>query len=238
VGGERLGLLLALEGASSFGRDPWLIDPLAALGVRMASLTWNELNAFAGGCDHDEGLTVLGEHLVDRLIEHGIIVDLAHASAQTVDDVLARTGDAAVVVSHAACRALYDHPRNLSDAQLAAVAYHGGVVGLMPHPYVVGLEQPTIERFLDHVDHAVATIGFEHVGLGGDFLPQIVRALGMQEKRLDGMRADAALEGLTGPEDYAVLVAALEARGYDPADRAALLGGNLLRLLRRGLPAA
>jgi membrane dipeptidase len=236
VGGGRIGLLLALEGASSLGTDAWLIDIVARLGLRMASLTWNDRNAFAGGCGHDEGLTELGRRLVDRMVELGVVVDLAHASPRTVDDVLDRVSDTAVLVSHAACRALRDHPRNLSDRQLAALAERRGVLGLMPHPLTVDPASPTLDRFLDHVDHAVATMGVAHVGLGGDFLRQIAHARGEEGVSPAGVPFDAALDGLEGPEDYPALVSALRERGYADEELAALMGGNLLRLLRDELP--
>jgi membrane dipeptidase len=229
-----IGLLLSLEGVSSFNEDGWLLDVLAALGVRMVSLTWNEQNAFAGGCDAKGGLSPLGQRLVDRLCELRIVVDLAHASPRTVDETLARVDGVPVVVSHAACRALHDHRRNLSDAHLRAVADTGGVLGLMPHPLVVGAD--TLDRFVDHVEHAAAVMGVDHVALGGDFLEQIARTLGIEDEVVDGVRAGAVIDGLTGPQDYPRLGAALRDRGWGDEDVAALLGANLVRVLRAVLP--
>ncbi len=236
LGDGRTGLLLALEGASALGENAWLIDVLADLGVRMASLTWNERNAFAAGCHHEDGLTPLGERLVERMVARGIVLDLAHASPRTFADVLSLAPPAGVVASHAACRAVHDHPRNLTDAQLEALAARGGVLGAMPHPIVVDPGRPTLERFLDHVDHAVAVMGVEHVALGGDFLRQIVRACGEAHLVYDGMPADSAIDELEGPQDYPRLAAALSTRGYGPEDVRAIMGGNLLRLLRGALP--
>lgn len=230
LGDGRIGLMLALEGASSLEGAPWLIDVLAQLGLRMASLTWNERNAFAGGCDHGEGLTPDGARLVDRMVELGIAIDLAHASPRTFADVLDRLDGATPLVSHAACRALYDHARNLDDSQLAALAARGGVLGLMLHPFVLGVDA-NLDTFLDHIDHAVAVMGTDHVGLGGDFLRQIARAFGEIEV-IDGMPLDAALDELEGPQDYPALVTALQARGYQGDDLAAILGGNVVRVLR------
>jgi membrane dipeptidase len=234
---HRIGLLLALEGAAALQQDPHLIEILAELGVRMASLTWNERNAFAAGCEEDGGLTPLGERLVDRILELGMAMDLAHASQRTFWDVLERDCADRVLVSHAACRAVYDHPRNLDDDQLAALARRGGVLGLMPHPFVVDPDRWTVDRFLAHVDHAVTVMGVEHVALGGDFLHQIMHALGLQDQLHDGMRMDAALDGLEGPQDYPALAEALQQRDWSDASARALFGGNLLRLLEGTLPA-
>lgn len=237
LGPERVGLLLSLEGVDCFGRDPWLIDVFADLGVRMASLTWNDANAFAGGCATSAGLSDLGARLVDRMVELDVLVDLAHASDRTFWDVLERTPDGHALVSHAASRAVYDHPRNLSDEQLRALAAKGGVVGLMPHPLVIDPDRPTVDRLIDHVEHVVSVAGIAHVALGGDFLQQIARTLRIPDPA-PNVSADATLEGLEGPADYPQLADALARRGYDQDAIAALFGGNLLRQLHAALPAA
>jgi membrane dipeptidase len=185
-------------------------------------------------------LSELGRKLVDLCVELGVVVDLAHASATTYRDVLERTGDAPVVVSHAACRAIYDHPRNLTDDALRALAERGGVLGVMLHPLAVDPSQPTLDRVVDHIDHAVDVMGIEHVGFGSDFTQQVVRALGWQPPPdsllTEGLRPDAAIEGLAGPADFPNLVEALRRRGYDDARLAAVAGGNFLRLFERALP--
>ena len=68
---------------------------------------------------------------------------------------LSVSGDAPVLVSHAACRACCETPRNLSDAQLEALAERGGVLGIMTLPFVIDSANPTLDRVVDHVDHAV-----------------------------------------------------------------------------------
>lgn len=241
--GERLGLLLALEGAEPIGYDLWMLDLLWELGLRMLGLSWNRRNQFADGAGEPDGggLSTLGGELVARCAELGIVVDLSHASERTFWDVLEHAAEPTIVVSHAACRALHDHPRNLGDDQLAAVAERGGVLGLMLHPLALGAEA-TIEHAVDHVDHAVETMGAAHVGLGGDFTRQVVRALGYESSAdallPEGMPLDAALEGLAGPGDYPHLVGALRRRGYEGDRLAGILGRNFLRLFRSVLPEA
>ena len=232
--GDSLGLLLGIEGVSSFGEDIWPLDLLARLGVRVLAPTWNEQNAFAHGCDHEGGLTELGRRLTDRVPGLGMVIDLAHASPQTLTDVLERAPEGAVFVSHASCRAVHDHRRNLDDAQLTAVAEHGGVVCLMPHPLVVDPSHPTLDRFIDHVDHAVSVVGADRVGLGGDFLKQIARATELGHHSQDGVDIEATVEGLEGPRDYPRLLEALRAHGYSEADVDGIAGGNLLRFLAAG----
>jgi membrane dipeptidase len=243
---DGIGLMLALEGVEALEGDAAAIDHFWDLGVRMVGLTWNHANEFAGGISTPEqGLTERGRELVGRLAELGAILDLAHASGPTWDDAL-DAFDGAVVVSHAGCRAIRDHPRNLSDAQLARLAECGGVLGVMALALVVDPDRPTLERYVDHVDHAVRVMGIQHVGLGPDFIDQVAQAELEAGRTFKGMMADAqtagagrfGVAGFTGPEHYPALVDALRARAYDGERLGALLAENFLRVLRRALPAA
>jgi membrane dipeptidase len=230
LGGDgRVALLLSIEGVEPWETDDDLADDFWDLGVRMASLTWNFRNVFADGVAEpvSGGLSTRGVRLVERLAERGMILDVAHASEQTFRDVLEVSAESPVLVSHAACRAVHDSTRNLSDGQMEQLAARGGVLGMMALPFVVDPENPSIERFVDHFDHAVAVMGIEHVVLGGDFFAQIARAEGSEEH---------ALDGLAGPEDYPALVDVLRRRGYDGARLEAILGGNLVRFLQASLP--
>ena len=240
--GERIGLMLSLEGVEPFGYELWPAETFWELGVRMASLTWNRRNPYADGAAEDGGLSRLGRALVDRFAELGVIIDLAHASPALFADVLERSGDASVLVSHAACRTVNDHPRNVTDDQLRALAARGGLLGLMLHPLAIDHEQRTIARVIDHLEHAAATIGVDHVCLGGDFVARISRELPLQPSPADGLmphglEAGSSIEGLAGPEDYPALIAALAERGWSETDIDAVTHGNLFRFLRNALPA-
>jgi membrane dipeptidase len=235
----RIGLVLSLEGCEPLGADPSSIDVFWELGVRMVGLTWNRRNAFADGCSEPPGggLSGLGRELVDRLAELGMAIDLAHASERTFEDVLERSGDAPVLVSHAGCRAIHDIPRNLSDDQLRAVASRDGVLGVMLIPFSVG-DPATLDRVVDHVDHAAHVMGDGGVALGGDFTHQLNRALagGRPDPLLPPGLLGETVEGLSGPQEYGALVDALRGRGWDGERLDGLLRGNLLRVLRRALP--
>jgi membrane dipeptidase len=226
----RIGMLLAVEGAEPWETDDDLVDDFWELGVRMAGLTWNFRNVFADGVAEPAqgGLSARGVRLVERLCERGVILDLSHASEQTFRDVLEISGMHPVLVSHASCRSVFDHPRNVSDAQMEAIAGRGGVLGMMPLPFVVDPDDPSIEHFVDHIDHAVSVMGSQHVSLGGDFFEQIAKA--------EGVTDFVPLEGLAGPEDYPALVEVMRRRGYDGASLDAILGGNLVRFLQQSLP--
>jgi membrane dipeptidase len=222
-----LRLVLSMEGAEPLEGDPDAFEDWYERGVRTASLTWNHANEFAGGIETPTlGLTDRGRALVRRFGELGVVLDLAHASEQTWRDVLEE--GTPFSVTHAGCRAVRDHPRNLADWQLEALAERGGVLGMMAISWAVDPDAPTLSRWLDHFDHAVGVMGIEHVGLGADFVDQ----LGPGEETKAGL----ALEGFAGPEHFPSLVTALRARGYDGERLEAIMSRNWLRILREALP--
>jgi len=237
--GERLGLMLALEGVEPFGYETWPADLFWELGLRMASLTWNRRNPYADGAAEGGGLSRLGRELLDRLGELGVVLDLAHASEALFAECLARY-PGRLCVTHAGCRAIHDHPRNLSDEQLRALADHDGVLGIMLHPLAIDPQVRTIERAIDHVEYAAEKIGAERVCLAGDWTKRLMEVMPVVDApdglAPPGLEPGSALEGLAGPEDYPELVEALETRGWSGERLDGLLSGNLLRLLREALP--
>jgi membrane dipeptidase len=236
----RISLVLSMEGVEGLDGDPANFERFWDAGVRMVGLTHNVPNAFAGGIDSPEqGLTPAGRLLVDELAGRGVVIDVAHASERTFVEILERAPAATVIVSHACCRALHDIPRNVSDEQLRAVAERDGFLGIMALALTVGPE-PTIERFVDHLEHAVDVMGEEHVGLGTDVIDQFTEAelahgiepnpILIQAREAGGGRL--GLRDFTGPEHFPALVEAIRERGYGEA----VLAGNLTRILERSLP--
>jgi len=198
--------MLSLEGVEPFGYELWPAETFWDLGVRMAGLTWNRRNPYSDGAAEDGGLSLLGRSLVDELVGLGVILDLAHASPAAFTEILGRAGGAPVICSHAACRAVNDHPRNLTDDQLRALADADGLLGLMLHPLAIGHEHRTIERVVDHLDHAAGVIGIDRVCLGGDFTTRLSEVLPPMPETPDGLmpagppgrRRDRGPEGARG----------------------------------------
>lgn len=214
VSADLPGFVLSFEGAEPLADDPALLDAFHALGVRMIALTWNGRNGFADGLTVGErpgAITHLGQDLLRRMQDLGIVLDLAHIAEVGFWHALELT-EGPVVISHANARALCGHPRNMTDDQLRAIAGRGGLVGACFVPKFLG-EQASIDDVVRHILHMVEVAGVDHVGLGGD---------------LDGV--SALPRGLGGVQDLPVLTAMLLERGLSEADIAKILGGNWLRV--------
>jgi membrane dipeptidase len=208
--------LLAIEGAHALDGDLANVARLDAAGFRMVGLAHFFDNGFAGSAHGVEkgGLTAAGRELVAELEGRRILVDVAHASAATIDDVLA-IATRPVLASHTGVRGVADHDRNLTDDQLRGIAATGGMVGIGFWPTASGGDDASwIAR---SIAHAVAIVGADHVGLGSDF--------------------DGAVATPFDISGMAVLTAALLAQGLDEAAIATVMGGSAVRLLREALPA-
>ena len=209
--------ILAIEHADCTDRSLNVLRALYEVGVRSIGLTHNVSSWAADGCleaREGVGLTGFGVRLVQEMNRLGMLVDLAHVSPGAFFSALEVT-TRPVIFSHGNARALCDHPRNLTDAQLRALQQNGGVIGLSFVPSFVDHERPTLERLLDHVDHVAEVAGVETVGLGSDF---------------DGggtLLADAT--------EVPRITEGLLKRGYAEADVRKILGENTMRVLRAAI---
>jgi microsomal dipeptidase-like Zn-dependent dipeptidase len=209
--------LLAIEGAHALGDDLSTLDAMVEAGFRMISPAHFFDTPFGGSAHGLEkgGLTPLGRDLLREMEARGLTMDVAHASAATIDGVLA-AATRPVIASHTGVRATADNGRNLSDDQLRGIAATGGLVGIgFWDTATGGRDAASIAR---SIVHAVGVIGPGHVGLGSDW---------------DGAVAvpfDAA--GLPALTD------ALLDAGLDDETIRAVMGENALRLFAEVLPAA
>jgi membrane dipeptidase len=219
---DRLAAILSIEGGEALGGDLGVLRIFHRLGVRSLGLTWNQRNELADGVGEQDaggGLTSFGRQVVREMNRLGMIVDLAHIAEKGFWDVL-DLSSRPVIVSHANCRALCDHPRNLNDRQMKALAEKGGCLGITFVPDFFGPD-PSVETVVDHIEYAVQMMGIDHVGLGSDF---------------DGV--DRPVAGLETALALPNLIDLLEKRGFAEEEVAKITGGNWLRLLRDELPRA
>ncbi len=216
----QVSVLLNIEGAEAIEGDLAALRNFYRLGVRMMGLVWNYRNEVADGAGDEAAsgrLTQFGRQVVMEMNRLGMLIDLAHITSPCFYDVL-ELSEQPVLFTHGNCRALWDHPRNLTDDQIKALAQKGGVFGISFVNTFMNRETATLSTVADHIDHVVQVLGnADHVAYGSDF---------------DGCTPPPGLENVVKLLD---LTAELLRRGYTEADMAKILGGNFLRVFEQVL---
>lgn len=239
TGQGKIAVVIALEGAEPAGQDLSALRVFHRAGLRMASLTHARRTLFADGNFENEtggGLSRAGRRAIKEMNRLGILVDVSHASDRAAWDILGTTA-APVVASHSNARALCDHPRNLTDDMIRAVADTDGVVGVVAVPNFISDAEPSIRGWVDHLDHMINLVGADHVGLGADFFEYGWRAgaaPGIAESDFGGPRAAFVrpeFEGMQSPADLPGLTAEMRRRGFEERDLHKIYRANFLRVM-------
>ncbi|MFF7681136.1 dipeptidase [Microbacterium sp. NPDC007973] len=223
-----------LEDVAPLGGDLGAVASLTALGVRTLGPVYNHANAAGGGCLDavDDGLTAWGRDLVAEMNVRGMVPDGSHVGARTTFDMCA-VSTRPVVFSHSNLRAVWDHPRNITDDQARAVADTGGVVGVTGVGIFLGPNTPTLEAMVRHIEYAVGVVGIAHVGVSTDFSfdwETFRDVLATSPELYDASYTAWGPVEWMPPETFVRLGGALAARGWADADIAAVLGGNFRRV--------
>jgi membrane dipeptidase len=237
TGAGKIAALLSFEGAEPLGQDLAALRLFHQLGLRMLSLAWMRRTAFADGAwenDSRGGLTRLGKEAAREMNRLGIILDVSHASDQTTWDILAVSAQP-VIASHSNARALVDHPRNLTDDMIRAIAGSGGVIGAVAVAGYVSVDEPSVARWVDHIDYLVQLAGIDRVAIGCDFYEDFA-AMGATHdipawSVSRGGLGPLGFPGMTIWEDLPGLTAELRRRGYEEADLRKIYRDNALRVL-------
>lgn len=207
--------LLGIEGAHALDADLANLDELFAAGFRMLAPTHFFDNEFGGSSSGvaKTGLTEAGREMIRRMEAKGMTIDLAHASAQTIEDALALASKP-IVISHTGVRGTCDNNRNVSDEQIKGIARTGGVVGIgYWETATCGRDARAIARAIRYTANLV---GAAHVGLGSDF--------------------DGAVAQPFDTSGLAQVTEALMAEGFKDEEIKMIMGGNVLRVLSVNLP--
>lgn len=232
----KIALVLAMEGAEPLGNDLSALRLLYRLGLRMLCFTWMRRTMFGDGTwenDSEGGLTRLGRQAVREMNRLGIIVDMSHASDRTAWDII-ETTSSPVIASHSNARAICDHPRNLTDETIRAVADRGGVIGVVAVSSFIAQEGATIAKWVDHLEHIVHIAGIDHVGVGTDFtlyLREIAAWPEIQEWTPGPHRPWVPIEGMASLADLPGLTAELTRRGFTEGDLRKIYRDNYLRVV-------
>ncbi len=205
-----VGAMLSTEGLHALEGNIDNFDHLYEAGYRIFGMAHLFDNAFAGSSQGVEqyGLTNLGKELVRKGDDYGVVWDLAHASQNTITDLLAIT-KRPVIVSHTGVKAICEHPRNLSDDQIVAIANGGGIIGI--GFWKAAMCEVSTDAIVQSIRHVVNLVGVQHVAIGSDFNGSVTTPF--------------------DSSDLSLLTQTLLDNGFSQEEVRAIMGENLRRVL-------
>jgi membrane dipeptidase len=215
-----IGFLTLLEGADPVG-SPDKLGEFYDRGVRIIGLTWNDKNRYASGNETEEGLSAEGRELILRMNDLRITLDLSHINERGFWEAIGLTSHIPIA-SHSNARSLTNHPRNLKDDQLIAIAERGGVIGIVLYNQFLKTSDktPSIEDVFAHTNYIIELCGEDHVGIGSD---------------MDGARIEDFPEDLRKISDLPKIADFFLEKGYSEERVRKIMGGNFLKVMERNL---
>ena len=212
----RHSIMLGIENGLAIDGQLERLQHFAQRGIVYMTLCHNGDNDIcdsARGNSTHQGVSAFGRQVIAEMNRLGIMVDLSHASEKTFYDAL-ELSELPIVCSHSSCRALCDHPRNLTDEQMRALAAKGGVMQVtMYNGFLVKDGEATVLEALRHLEHAIEVMGIDHVGIGTDF---------------DG---DGGVRGMANAAELINFTRLLLSRQFSEQDIEKIWGGNFLRVM-------
>jgi len=264
----KLAVLMGVEGGHALEGDLGMLRNFHRLGVRYMTLTWsntNELGDSSGDMEkpevkHHGGLTALGRQAVEEMNRLGMLVDISHVADKTFFDAV-EISRAPVIASHSSCRALTNHPRNMTDEMLRAVAKNGGVVmvnffsGFVDEDFRKAFEalRPEENKAIEAVntkykdDVKARTRAWFEVGQKVaarvprpplksliDHIEHVARVAGIDHAGIgsDFDGIPSLPEGIDSAADLPKIATELRKRGFSQAEVAKIFSGNILRVMR------
>lgn len=262
-GKDVFSVFIGMENGSPIGKSLPLLRQFYRMGVRYMTLCHSKDNEICDSCAGNgywNGLSPFGREVVAEMNRLGMIIDVSHISDKSFYDVL-DCSSVPVVATHSCCRALADHPRNMTDDMIRALAAKGGVIQVNFYPVFLDngfakvleesrieergdivesifisdpadkakreawyevedelarLPRPSYKKIVDHIDHIVALVGVDYVGLGSDF---------------DGIAVTP--EGIENASFFYKIFDELRSRGYSEKDIEKIAGGNFFRVFNQ-----
>lgn len=211
-------IMLGIENGLAIEDDIRNIAHFAQRGIVYITLCHNGDNAIcdsARGTQTHGGVSAFGEQVIGEMNRLGVMVDLSHGAETSFFDALS-ISQTPIVCSHSNCKALCDVPRNLTDAQLKALAQAGGVAQItLYHGFLRKEGEADIRDAMAHLNHAIDVMGIDHVGLGTDF---------------DG---DGGIKGLADASELINFTTALLQQRFSKADIKKIWGENWSRVMHQ-----
>lgn len=211
-------ILLGIENGLAIEEKIENLQHFANRGIVYMTLCHNGDNLIcdsAKGNNTYGGVSEYGEKVIHEMNRLGIMVDLSHGGEKSFYDAL-EISRSPIVCSHSNCRALCDHPRNLTDDQLRAIARIGGVAHTTFYPgFLCKNGEASILDGITHLEHAIKIMGIDHVGIGTDF---------------DG---DGGVPGMSCSSDAINFTMHLLRKRFSEEDIRKIWGGNWLRVMKQ-----
>ena len=212
-------IMLGIENGIALEHDLANLRHFADRGIVYMTLCHNGDNDICDSASKSSqthgGVSQFGAEVIAEMNRLGILVDMSHAGEKSFYDAL-DISKKPIVCSHSSARALCDHPRNLTDDQMRALAAKGGVAQTtIYHGFLRSDAEATILDVMAHLDHAIQVMGIDHVGLGTDF---------------DG---DGGVRGLADSSELLNFTRQLLRKRYSDADIQKIWGGNFLRVMKQ-----
>lgn len=212
----RKSIMLGIENGLALEDKLQNVKHFAQRGVVYITLCHNGDNSLcdsARGCNTHNGVSRFGAQVIQEMNRLGLMVDLSHASEKSFYDAL-EISRLPIVCSHSSARSLCDHPRNLTDDQMRALARSGGVAQITLYSGFLRKDgKATVLDALEHLEHAIDVMGIDHVGIGTDF---------------DG---DGGICGFADSSEVINFTRLLLSHRYSERDIQKIWGGNFLRVM-------
>ena len=238
----KMAVTFDIEGMNALDGRTDLVGLYYDLGVRHMLFAYNRNNLAGSGChDEDIGLTDFGRQVIDEMNRVGMVVDCSHTGFKTTMAAMEHSTDP-VIFSHSNPKALADHDRNITDAQIKACAETGGVVGINGVNLFLGEAVATPSAVARHAAYVAELTGPAHVGLSLDYDPDLAAEDGSEENTavLDLFATspeywpeNAGYDGTVGCLDIRRLPEVTEELatvGFDKSEIVGILGGNFRRV--------
>ena len=210
--------ILAIEGSDPLEGDLSRVKFFYDIGVRVLQLMHYRINEIGDIQTEDprhKGLTAFGLDVVKEMNKLGMVIDVAHASSDTLSGILAASQHP-VICSHTGAYALRTNARHLENKDMTAIAKKGGVIGVWP----LLRRRDNFQTYLRELDYVKNLVGADHVGIGTD---------------LFGIASETAIPT---HKEFALIPAGLLSRGYPETDVAKIVGGNFMRVFREVVASA
>lgn len=209
-------IMLGIENGYAVGKDIANVEHFRRRGVVYMTLCHNgdnDLCDSAKGNGEHGGVSSFGAEVIKEMNRTGMMVDLSHAAESSFYDAL-EISRTPIVCSHSSARALCNHPRNLTDDQLKALARKGGVAQVtLYHGFLRTEGTATVMDAVEHLNHFVNVMGIDHVGIGTDF---------------DG---DGGVPGCASASELINFTRHLLRERYSESDIQKIWGGNFMRVM-------